>query len=327
MDLDDYQRQALRHDRVPARAEGGDMAALIVPMLGLAGETGALLKQFKKHLTLLAGIGIALAILVTRSTITPLRQLTEAARQFSVSTEPTSVPERGPRELRTALTTFNLMQRRVREGMRERTHILAAVSHDLQTPLTRMRLRVEKVGDQILRDQLLGDLAAMQRLVTEGLDLAQSTESQEPWSVVDLDSLLSSLAEDMTDLGASVTFLPGRRDRVRVRLTALSRCLQNLVDNAVEHAGGAEIASERTADAIVVAVRDRGPGIANCDLEAAFEAFSRLPSGRTDGRRGTGIGLTIARAQAATFGASVHLANRDGGGLEATIAIPAGRDT
>ena len=274
------------------------------------------------YLLMLAGIGVLLAVLVTRSTITPLRRLTQAARQFSASTDPTDIPEGGPREVRTALATFNLMQKRVRDGVRERTHILAAVSHDLQTPLTRMRLRLEQVDDEALRLRLIADLGEMQRLVAEGLDLAQSTESREPWSVVDLDSVLSSLAEDMAEVGSPVRFSSGCGGRVRVRLAALTRALQNLIENAVRYGGTADVASAVMGGCVAITVRDQGPGIVEAELETAFEPFRRLTAGSTEGRRGTGLGLTIARAQAATFGGSVTLVNLPGGGLEATIRIP-----
>lgn len=279
------------------------------------------------YLLLLAGIRLGLAVLVTRSTVAPLQRLTRAARQFSIATEPVDIPEQGPREVRTALRTFNLMQQRVRDGVRERTHILAAVSHDLQTPLTRMRLRVEKVVDGELRKSLIDDLAVMQRLVGEGLDLARSTEQHEPWSVVDIDSVLSSLADDMADLGATVILTERANVRAQVRLTALVRSIQNLVDNAVKYGGSAELGTSIESDVITVTVRDHGPGIPDADLPAAFEPFTRLASGRADGRGGTGLGLTIARAQAATFGALVALRNHADGGILATITIPVGADT
>ncbi|HEY0270070.1 MAG TPA: ATP-binding protein [Sphingomonas sp.] len=276
------------------------------------------------YLLLIVAASAALSLVVARLATAPLRRLTRAARAFSVSIDPEPIPERGPREVRVALETFNIMQHRVRDGFRERTHILASIAHDLQTPLTRLRLRLEQVADDGLRDRLIADLAATQRLVRDGLDLARSSESREPWSVVDIDSILSSVAEDAAEFGGDVRFVGGCGARARVRPDALVRCLGNLVDNAIAYAGDAELSCEIAERDLVILVRDHGPGMAEAELDHAFEPFQRFEVGRARSAGGTGIGLTIARAQAQTSGAVLAIRNHPAGGLIASIRLAHG---
>ncbi|MGE4410056.1 MAG: ATP-binding protein [Sphingobium sp.] len=262
-----------------------------------------------------------LAILVAREIARPLRRLEKAAEDFSLSLDPRPLPEKGPNEVRAALSTFNLMQNRVRAGFRERTQLLAAISHDLQTPLTRMRLRLEQVENAGLREKLLQDHHAMLALVREGLDLASLTEVHEDWAMIDIDSMLTSLAEDATELGHKVRFSHGCGGMVRVKPNALTRCVGNLVDNAVKYGGDADIRCQRRDGRILISVRDHGPGIDEADLDEMFEPFTRGVAGQPGGRSGTGIGLTIARSLAMTFDGAVRLANAPDGGLIATVSF------
>ena len=271
------------------------------------------------YLLVIVAASAGLAILVARSVAKPLRRLERAAEAFSLSLDPEEIPERGPEEVRAALSTFNLMQRRARAGFAERTQLLAAISHDLQTPLTRMRLRLELVDNADLRERLLADHQAMQTLVREGLDLASSTESREEWSVIDIDSLLASMAEDAEDLGAPVRFVSGCGGTVRVKPNALTRCIANLVDNGVKYGGGADISCTRSGGRLMIDVRDHGPGIPADQIDQMFEPFTRGPSSQPGGRHGTSIGLTIARSLAMSFEASVRLRNAPEGGVVATI--------
>ncbi|MFZ2994664.1 ATP-binding protein [Sphingobium sp.] len=275
------------------------------------------------YLIVIVAASAGLAILVARFVSKPLRRLERAAEAFSVSLDPEEIPESGPEEVRAALSTFNLMQRRARAGFAERTQLLAAISHDLQTPLTRLRLRLELVENVELRSRLIQDHEAMQRLVREGLDLASSTEAREEWSALDIDSLLASMAEDAEELGAPVRFLSGCGGTVRVKPNALTRCIANLVDNAVRYGGSADMSCARVGGRMLIHVRDHGPGIPVDQLDQMFEPFTRGVSSQPGGRHGTGIGLTIARALALSFEASVRLRNAEDGGLIATIDIKA----
>ncbi|PJG46161.1 MULTISPECIES: ATP-binding protein [Sphingobium] len=299
----------------------GERRSLALYLPHLVKPPSTLAKPVYLLLIVLSSAG--LAIVVARFVAKPLRRLELAAEAFSVSLDAEEIPERGPEEVRAALSTFNLMQRRVRAGFAERTQLLAAISHDLQTPLTRLRLRLELVENEELRARLLQDHQAMQTLVREGLDLAASTEAQEDWSVIDIDSLLTSMVEDAQELGSRVRFLSGCGGTVRVKPNALTRCISNLLTNAVKYGGGADISCSRQAGRVLIEVRDHGPGIPPDQLDKMFEPFTRGAAGQPGGRSGTGIGLTIARSLALSFKASVRLANAPEGGLAATIDMKA----
>lgn len=273
-------------------------------------------------LVLVGGLCLLLALAAASLATAPLRRLSAAAEAFARSIDAEPVPETGPADVRAALATFNLMQERVREGLRERTRMLAAISHDLQTPLTRLRLRLEQVSDVELRLKLVADLSATLAMVRRGLDLARSGESAEAWIVVDLDSLLGSIADDAAEFGhpVRVTGLCGAR--VRVRPDALARCIGNLLDNALKYGGTAELSCHQHGDRIVVTVRDHGAGMEAALLARAFEPFVRGDTSRSSGD-GTGIGLAIARAQAAAIGGTLTLANHPDGGVAAEVVLPA----
>ena len=275
------------------------------------------------YLAVIAIESAVLAIVISRLTLKPLRRLSQASEAFAVSLDPALLPESGPREIRLALRTFNLMQQRVRDGFTARTKLLAAISHDLQTPLTRIRIRLEQVEDPLLRERLLADLRVTLDLVRNGLELAASGESREDWAVVELGALLDSIATDAQDTGRDLSCDAPPNMQARVKPQALSRALQNLCDNAWRHAGPASLRAERAGGEIRILVEDRGPGLPADRLEAVFAPFER---GANKGE-GTGLGLAIARAQAATFGARITLENRSGGGLRAILAIPVNGST
>jgi signal transduction histidine kinase len=207
--------------------------------------------------------------------------------------------------------------------MADRTRMLAAITHDLQTPLTRMRLRLDKIADVDLRDRLLADFAATQMLIREGLDLAQDAESGEPWGQVDVPSLIEALVEDMADAGLPVRIIETCDGTVRARPQALRRALGNLIDNAITHGGSAEVASASSTDGgVIISVRDRGRGIPEDQLAAVLEPFHRLePSRSRDAGGGAGLGLTIAVRLAQRTGATLTLANHPNGGLLARITF------
>ncbi|PNU06795.1 hypothetical protein A8V01_01010 [Novosphingobium guangzhouense] len=271
------------------------------------------------YLELIVIAGALLGLLTARIATAPLRRMERAARQFSLAGDLEPIPVKGPSEVRAALETFNLAQERVREGLRERTQILASVTHDLQTPLTRLRLRLEQVDDEALRERLVADLAATQQMVRDGLDLARSNEVREPWAVIDVNSVLSALAEDYAEVGREVTFVEQTRVEAWVKPNALGRALANLVDNALKYGGSAQLCCMIERGNLVIQVADRGPGLPDEEIENAFQPFRRLS---TSTGTGTGIGLTIAQAQVATFGGVVTLRNAKDGGLVAEIRVP-----
>lgn len=266
-------------------------------------------------------VGI-LAALIARMTMRPLKQLAQAATELGNNIDRPPLPERGATEIRQAAAAFNAMQARVRHHIKQRAHILAAITHDLQTPLTRLRLRLEKVEDAELRAKLVSDLSAMQSMVREGLDLARSMDLAEPMQPLDLDSLIDSVCADATDAGQQVTVSGRTGASLLARPTALRRCLTNLIDNAVKYGQCAQVSAAREDGLAVIRVRDRGPGIPESELEKVFDPFYRLESSRSRETGGTGLGLTIARNIVEQHGGTIRLRNHPAGGLEVIVALP-----
>jgi signal transduction histidine kinase len=263
-----------------------------------------------------------LAYLVARMTIGPLKQLAKAARNLGNDINHPPLKLGGATEIRTASAAFNAMQARIRQHIAQRTEMLAAITHDLQTPLTRMRLRLEKVQDPELQGKLLEDLSAMQQMVKEGLDLARSMDTTEAMQRVDLDALLDSVCADAADAGQEVELTGRAAMDLMGRPLDVRRCLVNLIDNAVKYGQRAHVTVERLAGAARVRIRDEGPGIPAGQLAQVFEPFYRLETSRNRASGGTGLGLTIARNIAEQHGASLSLANHPDGGLEATLVFP-----
>lgn len=272
----------------------------------------------------LVGGVILVTLLAVRIATRPLSRLAQAAEALGEDLERPPLAEEGPVEVRRAAVAFNWMQTRLRGLFAERTRILAAISHDLQTPLTRLRLRAELMDDESLRDKMLADLSAMQALVEEGLAYAGSSAApQEAAILTDLDALAASLVADYTDAGQPVSLLGLSGRRVRTRPRTLRRLLGNLVDNALKFGGSAELVLESADGLPAIAVRDRGPGIPEAELDKVFEPFYRLESSRNRETGGTGLGLAIARQLARALDAELILRNLAEGGLEARVTLRA----
>jgi signal transduction histidine kinase len=263
-----------------------------------------------------------LALLVTRMVTRPLRLLAAAATELGQDIERPALPEQGPSEVREAAAAFNLMQMRLRGFIGERTQMLAAITHDLQTPLTRLRLRLEQVADPELRRKLAGDLSAMQDMIRDGLDLARSLDSGEPIQRIDFDSLLNSVCDDAVETGQDVVAEGQTGAQVMGQPGGIRRCLTNLIENAVKYGGYARVSVSRDARKLVVRVRDGGPGIPVQQLEAVFAPFFRLENSRSRETGGSGIGLTIAHNIAEKHGGRLYLRNHAEGGLEAVLELP-----
>jgi signal transduction histidine kinase len=273
-------------------------------------------------LLFLALIGL-LAYLVAKMAARPIGQLAQAASQLGQDIDHPPLKETGPREIRQAAKAFNAMQALIRRQIQHRTHMLAAITHDLQTPLTRMRLRLEKVQDPELQAKLIGDLLVMQGMVREGLDLARSMDSAEKKQRLDFDSLLDSLCADAIDAGQKITLTGQTHTFIHAQPGALRRCITNLLDNAIKYGQTATVIASLQRQQIVIDIHDEGPGIAEDELEHVFDPFYRLETSRSRDTGGTGLGLTIARNIAEKHGGSLILVNRPGGGLTARLTLPA----
>lgn len=263
-----------------------------------------------------------LAALVARMTMRPLKQLAQAATALGNDIERPPLPENGATEIRQAAKAFNAMQSRLQRHLQQKTHMLAAITHDLQTPLTRLRLRLEKVEDAELRARLTADLSAMHGMIREGLDLARSMDASEAMQKLDLDSLLDSVCVDAADAGHQVSFNGKTGISIAARPLALRRCLTNLIDNAVKYGQHAEVDAQAATETVSIWIRDGGPGIPDSEFERVFEPFYRVESSRSRNTGGSGLGLTIARNIVEQHGGTIALRNRREGGLEVTLTLP-----
>lgn len=263
-----------------------------------------------------------LAWLVARIATRPLRQLADAADKLDISRVGEPLPEQGSNEVRVATRAFNRMQKRIYEDVRERTGMLAAIAHDLQTPLTRLRLRLEKLPDEALRDKLVGDMQAMQQMLQEGLELARSMDNGEPVQLLDLDSLLDSLCSDAVEAGQQVEYTEHTPVQMKAHPLALRRALSNLLDNAVKYGQRAEVSLKRDGRQCRITIRDHGPGIPAELLEQVFIPFYRIEHSRSRATGGTGLGLSIARNIVLRHNGELTLTNHPEGGLQVEVVLP-----
>jgi signal transduction histidine kinase len=267
---------------------------------------------------------VAFTWVAVRVTTRPLSQLAAAADSLGPDIGGETLPEDGPTEVARAAVAFNAMRRRIADYLAERIQILAAISHDLQTPITRMRLRTDLLEDAALTEKLRADLDAMQVLVREGIAYARSTQGvSETSRATDLHALLDSLVCDYIDAGRSVRIV-GRYDRPFVtRPHALRRIITNLTDNALKFATDVEIFAEsKPPGRVSIIVRDRGPGIHPHELKAVFQPFHRVENSRNRETGGTGLGLAIAQQLTMALAGDLTLSNREDGGLEARLSLP-----
>ncbi|AMQ85193.1 ATP-binding protein [Pseudomonas glycinae] len=266
---------------------------------------------------------LACTWLAVRIAIRPLTRLANAVETLDPNAHPINLDEKGPNEVAYAARAFNSMQARIAAYLKERMQLLAAISHDLQTPITRMKLRAEFMDDSAEKDKLWNDLGEMEHLVREGVAYARSIHgSTEESRRTNLDSFLDSLVFDYQDMGKEVQ-LSGKSEAViDTRPHALRRVLVNLTDNALKFAGAAELLIQRDRNELSIKVMDRGPGIAEEELAQVMEPFYRVENSRNRSTGGTGLGLAIAQQLALALGGSLTLSNREGGGLCAELKLP-----
>ena len=267
-----------------------------------------------------------LSFVAVRWVTRPLHDLAEAANELGADLSRPPLTESGPREVRYAARAFNSMQERLSRYVRTRTAILTAMSHDLKTPITRLRLRAELLDQPEVREKFIRDLSEMEGMVSTTLGYMRGLDDREAVRPVDVASLLAALQADAEELGHKVLVRGEAHSPFPGKPEGLKRCLQNLLDNALRYAQDAELAVEDNAKALTLYVRDRGPGIPADQLDQVFEPFFRLESSRNRGTGGTGLGLSIARNIAQSMGGEISLRNREDGGLEATLTLPRAQD-
>ena len=263
-----------------------------------------------------------LAIMGTRKATKPLSSFALAAERLGIDVNAQPMEEGGPREVRRAAYAFNTMQKRLKRFVEDRTQMLAAISHDLRTPITRLRLRAEFMEDDDQRERMLHDLDEMEAMIASTLSFARDDAAREPLSPVDLVQMLQTLTEDKLASGEDVGFEPVSACTINGRPLSLKRAITNLVENAIKYGGRARIQLSEEQDFVVIDVEDDGPGIPEGKMEEVFRPFFRLEGSRSRETGGSGLGMAIARNAVRAMGGDIVLINRAGGGLTARITLP-----
>lgn len=265
---------------------------------------------------------IPLALLFARRLAAPIARFAQAAEGLGRDPNSPLLVEQGPAELRQAVRSFNTMQDRLRRFVADRTLMLAAISHDLRTPLQRMRFRIDALPDDA-RIAMLADIEEMEAMVASTMTFARDDATPGGRESLDLGALVSSICDDASDSGGAAQCTVQDRVVVNGDPIRLKRALDNLISNALKYAGGVEVTVSRQGGVAMVEVADRGPGIPEDLLEEVFQPFRRLEPSRSRATGGMGLGLAIARTIARAHGGDVTLAARPGGGLTARLALPA----
>ncbi|MEH6836068.1 MULTISPECIES: ATP-binding protein [Falsihalocynthiibacter] len=268
-------------------------------------------------------LGVVFWFLMTRLT-GPLRGLVQAADRLGRGEDVSDLPMVGPAEVRDLTSTFNRMQDRLTRFVADRTRLLAALGHDLRSPLTALRVRAEMVDDEETRDSLVASVEEMQSMVEATLTFARGLTGGEGPEVVDLKAFLQSL---QTDMHTPFELADGPTIDVRLRPNAMRRALRNVIENAVRYGGNTRVYHTVSKDEFVIIVEDDGPGIPATELERVFDPFFRLEQSRSLETGGHGLGLSIARTIIGAHGGDISLLNREESGLRATITIPLANST
>jgi len=258
-----------------------------------------------------------------RSLTAPFRVLARAAERLGVDVYAPPLPEKGPREVRNAAHAFNGMQERIRKLVAGRTEMLAAVSHDLRTPITRLRLRADFVEDKEQREKMFRDLDEMEAMISSTLAFLGEEARTEETRVVDVAAMLDTICDEMADSGLDVRSASEVGPApLRCRPLALKRAFTNLIDNAVKYGGKARVLLNAAPAELAIDIEDPGPGIPEREQERVFSPFYRIESSRSRGTGGAGLGLTVARAAIRSHGGEIELANLPEGGFRVSVKLP-----
>jgi len=256
----------------------------------------------------------------------PVKRLADAAQGLAAHIEGPPLQESGTRECREATRVINQLQRHIRLQLAQRDQFVAAVSHDLRTPLTRLALRAEALPDAHARQRFGRDIAEMDTMIRSTLDYLRGAADPEPLVALDVAALLDSLVQDQQACGHPVRLLPAPAGAdiptVRAQPIALRRCIDNLVHNAVRYGGQADVAWEVDGALLRVRVSDQGPGIPPALLAQVLQPFVRLETSRHRHTGGVGLGLAVADDICTRHGGRLRLHNRPEGGLCAELTLP-----
>lgn len=265
---------------------------------------------------------VLLALFGVRWVTRPLKSFAVAATELGKNINRPPLPETGPLEVVQAARALNGMQTRLSRYLHDRTRILAAMSHDLKTPITRMRLRAELLDDEPVREKFIRDLTELEKMVTGTLDFMRGIETTEVIQPLDINALIESLQDDAHESGQSIEIMGHASVPYPCRPQAMKRCLSNLLENAIKYGYSAQVQIIQLPASLHIVVSDQGPGVPEHELEQLFEPFYRLESSRNRDHGGTGLGLTIARSIAEQHGGTLILKNGFKKGLECHLDLP-----
>ena len=324
-------------DRLPAKAGKKETAAIAMVRVSMSLPGGNWLNfsiplqpsktlwTFRFGLSMLVMLIsiIILSAIVVHQLTSPLADFARASQRLGVDVKAPPLPERGPAEIRQAIKAFNQMQSRIRRFVEDRTQMIAAISHDLGTPIARMRLRAEFVDDEDQQKKMLTDLDDMQKMVFSALSFARDDSIREAVAMVDFRTILQRVCDDLGDTGYQVCLtLEDKTIPCNCRPAALRRALNNLVENAAKYGIEARVSAIKHPDAIVITIDDDGPGIPADHREDVFKPFYRLEGSRSRETGGTGLGMTVARTIIRAHGGDIILTNREDGGLRMQVSLP-----
>lgn len=251
----------------------------------------------------------------------PIQQLAQAAPHLGNTLNHPALEEKGSIEARQAARVFNQMQERLRAQIEERAHFLAAVSHDLRTPLARMKLRTERMLELPAKEKFRSDIIEMATMLDATLEYLRDQTQSEAWTLLDTQALMHAASENTEECGHHIA-VTGTAQPLLTQPLALRRCLSNLLENALRYGKQAYISLKDDDDFLIISIRDQGPGIPEDKMRIVFEPFVRLESSRNKAFGGVGLGLSIARDAARVCGGTLTLCNAEEGGLIANISLP-----
>jgi signal transduction histidine kinase len=272
--------------------------------------------------SLIAGLVVVMSIWSLHRLTAPYRMMETAVKRIGNDLKSPPIVESGSREIRVAAKAVNAMQARLRDYVEDREHLAAALAHDLRTPLTRMRLRLELLRKSTVREALAHDLADIEDIASSVIDFATFEVTEEKSERIDFWSLVESIADGFEEVSFDNDAARSRGLICIARPVALKRCVTNLVQNAVTYGKKAHLSLRQSGNVITLTIRDEGPGIPQPQLDAVFGSFVRLEQSRNRETGGLGLGLTIARNIARAVGGEVSLSNHPGGGLQTELRLP-----
>lgn len=273
-------------------------------------------------LSLMAIGVIIVSVWIIRKVTSPLRVFTAASKRLGKDVGAPPLVVTGPNELQEATSAFNEMQHRLRQLVENRTQMLAAISHDLRTPITLLRLRAETVEDPEQKEKMQATLTDMENMISSTLSFAKEDAAQEDVERVDLGALLESICDDYQDTGKDVTVENRHEIIASCRPLSLRRAISNIIENSLRHGSKVGISIKQTPSHIRITLTDDGPGLPQQELEKVFTPFYRPDTAREQGRGGIGLGLSVVRSIIDKHGGKIELSNIASGGLRASIELP-----